>query len=82
MRRKPIPKFKSSQEAIEFGRNATVAEVDVIKNIRGMCLRMIERLDIDIKNDIKVLDLKMDFATQAQFMREAIEAARGSNGRR
>lgn len=77
MRRKPIPEFTSSEQAIEFGRNATVAEVQVIKNIRGMCLRMVERLKLDKDRGIKVLDLQMKFATQAQFMREAIEAAQG-----
>lgn len=77
MRRKPIPKFTSTQQAIEFGRNATVAEVQVIKNMRGMCLRMVERLNLDTDRGMKVLDLQMEFATQAQFMREAIEAAQG-----
>lgn len=77
MRIKPIPKFKSTEEAIEFGRNATVAEIDVVKNIRGMCLRMVDRLKLDEEMGLKVLDLQMEFATQAQFMREAIMAARG-----
>lgn len=77
MRRRPIPKFRSTEEAVLFGRSATVEEVRVIKNIRGVCLRMIERLNLDEEMGINTLDLQMEFATQAQFMREAIMGARG-----
>ena len=76
-----IPHFRCTEEAVAFGKRATVEEVRVMKNIRDMDRRVMERLKISGK-DIKIFDLRMKFAVNAQFMQEAIKAAKGSNGRR
>lgn len=73
----PVPKFSCTKEAIDFGKRATVEDVKVMKNIRAMCIRMVDRLDLDDNKFFKTIDLRMEFATQAQFMRESIEAAQG-----
>jgi hypothetical protein len=72
-----IPNFKCTEEAVAFGRRATVEQVEALKDLQEMYSKKVNEIKSETERDLKTLDMQMIFATRAQFCREAIEGAQG-----
>lgn len=66
--------LRSSQEAVTFGKNANPRQIKILKILRDFHLQAAKAFQKD--SSISCLDKMSAFATQAQFMREALEAAK------
>ncbi len=65
--------LKSSEEAVAFGENANPHQVKILKIFRSFYLQAAKSFPKG--SSIKDLEVALFFATKAQFMREALEAA-------
>lgn len=63
--------FSSTDEALEFGRTCSPEQVRQLREARHVAMRFTKKARA--KGD---LNLAMEYATQAQFCREALEARR------
>ena len=64
--------FKSTEQAVAFGKHANVHQVNILKIQRDYYLRAAKAVPQD--SPIEDLNKALFFGVQAQFMREALEA--------
>lgn len=73
--KKPVPKFKNTEEAIAFGKEATPEQVEKLKQRR---LEIEQKHDVILKKeDLTDAELQegMNLAVEGQLYREAVEAS-------
>jgi len=68
-----IPQIKNSEEAIAFGKVATEEQIKLLKVVRNYYLKKLPEITKNTSRE--VMDKGMIDATQAQFMREALQSA-------
>ena len=64
--------FTSSEQAVQFGRNANRSQMKILKILRNYYLQAARSIPKD--SSMEDLSTAIVFATDAQFMREALEA--------
>lgn len=64
--------FKSTEQAVAFGENASPHQIKLLKTLRNYYLQAAK--SIPRGSSIEDLNKALVFATQAQFMREALES--------
>lgn len=75
-----LSQLKSTEDAIEFGKNASRDELQILESLREMCGEAVKRLmeQHSENDDDKTLEAAVMMGTKAQFCREALEVANGS----
>jgi len=68
------PFFKSSEAAVAFGVHANFDQVRILKALRNLYLQAAKSFPTGAS--IEELETALFFATQAQFMREALESVK------
>lgn len=73
-----LSKLNCTEDALKFGKNASVEELQMLADLREMCIKEVVRLmEVDRKErSNEALNAAVLFATKAQFCREAIEVSK------
>lgn len=70
-----IPKFKNTEDAVNFGKTATPEQIAEMQSQRELLLKEIETIKSDDSDE--AMQKGMDLAVEAQFLREAVEGSQG-----
>lgn len=76
-----IPKFKSTEEAVEFGKKATPLVLNALKSAKATQDKVTDKIQAIEKPSLEQMQQGIDEATKGQLLREAIESAEGKIGK-